>query len=285
MYRALFARGPRLTTREGEPTHGVYFFTRMLLKLLNSKKPDFFVVTMDGKRSALERRKLYPPYKTNRRKKSPGEEKEMFGQIDRMLEILKALKVAVLYAKGWEADDLIATLVTEFGAGLQTVIVSSDKDLHQLVDDHVWCYDPAKEEYTKPADVRAKWGVGPEQVTEVQTLMGDSTDNIPGVKGVGPKLAATWIEKYGTVENLLEYAGDDLTEAKYKALQETDLDLMRKLVTLRRDIDLGNLKLVTLPGQVSLEDARDVFQELGFKRLVAQPVRRKRREGFFQEER
>ena len=201
LYRAYFAvRG--LTTAQGFPTNALFGFTSMLRKLIADERPTHLAVTFDlpGKTFRHER---YPAYKANR----PPTPEDMKQQAPYASKICAVLGVPVLALAGYEADDLIATY-TRLGreAGYEVVIVSSDKDLLQLVGDGVTVLNPSKERRLDPAGVAAHFGVPPDQVLDVLALMGDSVDNIPGVPGVGGKTALSIVATYGGLDAVLARA-------------------------------------------------------------------------------
>ena len=187
IYRAYYAPFGALTSPSGEPTRAVHVFMQMLLNLLRDRRPDYLVMTMDVSDKTVFRVDIDPQYKANRQA-SP---EDLGPQIERIVSILQAMKVPILRRPGFEADDVIATLCRRFADDdLDIIIVSKDKDLDQLLGDRVRMYDPGKDrDIDVGAMIEAK-GYGPDQAVEAQMLMGDSTDNIKGVLGVGPKKAA-----------------------------------------------------------------------------------------------
>lgn len=268
MYRAIFAPGPKLTSPDGEPTHGTYYFTRMLLRLLREKRPQYCAVAVDGPRDRLERRRLYPAYKTNRHAEP---DPSIPVQIKRMLQIVKALGLPVISSPGWEADDVIATLARRFrDYEMRTEVVTRDKDLHQLVSDRygVSLYDPQTDESVYDAQVEEHWGCRPERVVDAQTLIGDPTDCVPGVKGIGPKNARALLTEFGSIERAL--ASPHLSQRIRTAILEADLDLCRTLVRLNANCPLEpDPQLVDLRYRgPRLSSARPIFKGLGFTRLA-----------------
>lgn len=280
MYRALFAPGPKLVSPTGERTAGTYIFTRTLLKLLRDTKPEHVALALDGPRKKLKRREWHKPYKATR--KSPGA-KEVWAQIKRMVQIAEALGIRTVKAKKWEADDVIATLARVAPGEWSVVIATSDKDFHQLLNPGVLCYDPSSSKYTDHVDAAERWGVPTKHIVDMQMLMGDSTDNIPGVHGVGKLKALKLVLRYGTAE-AAKAAAAEQTPALRRALERTDLALMRKLVTLNRELKLGVSAPDLAFGGPSMATAAPVFDELGFKRLGTKRYQRKpKREGLFNE--
>jgi 5'-3' exonuclease len=183
------------------PTNAIFGFTNMLLKLLNQHRPEYVMVALDAGRETF-RNQMFAAYKGHR----PEAPADLIPQFPYFRKILDALSVMLLELSGYEADDIIATLCKTLGCqDCEITVVSSDKDLMQLVTDHVKLLDSAKDRWIGADQVREKFGVAPEQVIQVMGLMGDAVDNIPGVKGIGEKTAITLIQQFGTLENLATY--------------------------------------------------------------------------------
>ncbi|MCG8508979.1 MAG: DNA polymerase I, partial [Rhodospirillales bacterium] len=201
IFRAFHAIRP-LTRPDGTPVNAVYGFTTMLMKLLEDTDADYVAVIFDRARRTF-RNDIYPDYKANR----PDPPEELIPQFALVREATRALNIPAVDMDGYEADDLIATYARQAREqGAEVTIVSSDKDLMQLVGDGVKMFDAMKSRTIGPDQVREKFGVGPEKVIEVQALAGDSSDNVPGVPGIGVKTAAQLIEEYGDLETLLNNA-------------------------------------------------------------------------------
>ncbi len=268
IYRAYYAPFRDLTSPSGEPTRATYVFCTMLLKLIAESKPDYLAMAIDGPARKLIRRKVYADYKITRK---PAPE-DFHPQVERIIEIVKTMGIPVLELEGYEADDILATAATQFASDdLRVVLVSRDKDLDQLVRPNVVLFDPMKNEMIDAAAIEANKGYPPEKAIEVQTLMGDSSDNIPGVPGVGPKKAAQLIGKYGSASEVLAHADELTPKLRENVLASTEtMALSRQLVTLGCDIpielDLDKMAMT----KIDTAAARSVFQELGFKRLVDQ---------------
>jgi len=201
IFRAFHALPP-MTRSDGTPVNAVYGFTAMLMKLVDDLAPDHVAVVFDVARKTF-RSDIYPEYKANR--SEPPE--ELVPQFALVRAATEALSLPLLEAPGFEADDLIATYarVAE-EAGLATLIVSSDKDLMQLVRGDITMLDPMKQRRIGADEVFDRFGVPPEKVVDVQALAGDSTDNVPGVPGIGVKTAAELIQTFGDLDNLLASA-------------------------------------------------------------------------------
>ena len=203
IFRAFHALPP-MTRADGTPVNAVYGFCSMLMKLLEDTDADHIAVIFDTSRKTF-RSDIYPEYKAHR----PPPPEELVPQFDLIREAVRAFNLPCIELQGYEADDLIATYAKQAGAkGAEVTIVSSDKDLMQLVDDRISMLDPMKLQKLSFAEVEAKFGVPPDKVVDVQALAGDSTDNVPGVPGIGIKTAAQLILEYGNLETLLERAGE-----------------------------------------------------------------------------
>ena len=228
---------------DGMPVGAIQVFCNMLWKLLADAKNEaakhegtatHFAVVFDHS-SYTFRNDLYPDYKATR----TDPPQDLLTQVPHIKEAVRAYGLPCLEQEGYEADDIIATHATKAGErGARTVIVSSDKDLTQLVGERTVMFDPMKNLLIDEAAVRARYGVGPSQMIELQALMGDSSDNVPGVPGIGPKTAAQLLERFGTLDDLLART-DEITQKKRREVLEAHADdarLSRELVTLRRDV-------------------------------------------------
>lgn len=233
IYRAYHAIQP-LNTADGTPTNAVYGVTRMLVKLLN-QVPQATVIAAQDSPGPSWRHQIFPDYKANR----PPIPEDLKIQIPWVHKIVEALGIPTVRLDGHEADDLIAGLAKHFAAlGRPVVIVSSDKDLMQLIGEGIWMWDPMRDTVYDAEAVRHKWGVGPEAVADLLALMGDSSDNVPGVAGIGAKRAGALIAEYGNIATLL----DKLDELPKQAWANN----------LRADPERARLsyRLVYLPGVV-----------------------------------
>ena len=234
IFRAYFAmaysgRGD-MTNPDGVPVSAVFGYTQMLLKLIKDYHAPYMAVIFDPKGGSF-RNDIYPEYKANR--DTPPD--DLIPQFPLVRDATRAFDIPAIEAPGYEADDLIAAYAkraTELGK--KVVIVSSDKDLMQLVNENVRMLDPMKNKWIGEAEVIEKFGVPPEKVTDVQALAGDSTDNIPGVPGIGVKTAAQLIVEYGDLENLLARAGEIKQPKRREKLinHAEDARISEKLVTL-----------------------------------------------------
>ena len=235
IFRAFHALPP-LTRADGTPVGAVYGFTTMMLKLREQFASEHLVVIFDASRRSF-RQEIYPEYKAHR----PPAPEDLVPQFAIVREATSALGIPSIEQENFEADDLIASYAEAAKrAGVETIIVSSDKDLMQLIAPGISMLDPMKQKTIGAAEVAEKFGVTPDKVVEVQALIGDATDNVPGVPGIGPKTAAELIHQYGDVETLLA----SLHEIKQPKRRETlmqhaeDARLSRRLVELKRDIPL-----------------------------------------------
>lgn len=242
LFRAYYGVHSRLTRSDGTPTGAVYGFFNMVLPLLASAKPnDAFVCVFDASRTSF-RQDIYPAYKANRQE-TPA---DLIAQSYLVREGVAAMGVPVLCIPGVEADDVIATLARENCTTRDaTRVITSDKDLMQLVSDCVFLYDGMKEKEIRGPQVLEKFGVRPDQVIDVQSLMGDSSDNVPGVPGIGPKKAAELINQFGTLDELYNHL-DEVKNDRIRGLLRDNRDsayISKKLVTLKTDVDLSGLKI------------------------------------------
>ena len=201
IFRAFYALPP-LTSPEGTPVNAVYGFTNMFMRLTQKIKSDYWLVLFDAKRQNF-RNDIFPDYKGTR-KEIP---EDLIPQFEIIHQAVNALNLHFLDMEGYEADDLIATYAAQsLQKGYEVTIVSADKDLMQLIRPGIEFFDPMKDKYFTPEDVREKFGVYPNRVVDVQALAGDSTDNIPGVPGIGLKTAAELINQFGSLGEVLARA-------------------------------------------------------------------------------
>ncbi|GAB4375317.1 MAG: DNA polymerase I [Kiloniellaceae bacterium] len=235
IFRAYFAIPPR-NTSTGIPTNATFGFTNMLVKLLRDSDADAIAVIFDASGRSF-RNDIYPEYKAHR----PEPPEDLIPQFAAIREATRAFNLPCIEMEGYEADDLIATyarLAKE--AGIEVTIVSSDKDLMQLVDGGIAMLDPMKDKIIGRDEVVEKFGVQPEKVIDVQALAGDSTDNVPGVPGIGIKTAAQLIEEYGDLETLLARAGEIKQPKRREKLQKNAklARISKQLVTLAQDVPI-----------------------------------------------
>lgn len=268
IFRAYFAPFNILTSPSGEPVKATYIFTQMILAILRDRKPSYFAIAMDVKDSTTQRRDLYKEYKANR-EETP---EDLPPQIERIVQILTTLGIPIFRQNGYEADDIIATIATMLPPeGVELRVVSRDKDLHQIISDSVTLWDPLKDELIDRQHLETKHGFTPREAVEIQTLTGDTVDNVPGIPGVGIKTAIKLIKKYGTADEVVAHAAE-LTP-KLRSNVEAfakNIPLTRKLVTLDRSVPMEfNLEACkTKP--IPVAKMRPIFEELSFQRLLDQ---------------
>ncbi|HJN71550.1 MAG TPA: DNA polymerase I [Phycisphaerales bacterium] len=272
-FRAYYAiRTPMSSPVTGDPTNMVYGFTAMLLKLLREEKPEHLAVVIDvaGDQESF-RTEIDPEYKANR-EAAPDD----FGvQVDACLEVLEALNIPVYGEPVVEADDVIASLVKRMRQeqpDLNMRIISRDKDLTQLIDSHVELFDAHKGQTVVPDDVFKTPGmeIPPSMVGDILAMMGDTSDNIQGVPGVGPKTAAKLIMDYGSIEGVYENIDQIKGKRKENLLASRDiLTLSRKLVTLKEDVefDFDLAKTKSDPSAWDVKAIESLFRGLGFNRF------------------
>ncbi|MDH3473905.1 MAG: DNA polymerase I [Rhodospirillales bacterium] len=233
IFRAYFAIPPR-NASDGTPTNATFGFTNMLIKLLRESDADGVAVIFDaGSRSF--RNEFYPEYKAHR----PEPPEDLIPQFAMIREATRAFNLPCIEMENYEADDLIATYARQAReAGIEVTIVSSDKDLMQLVGEGVTMLDPMKSLEIGPAQVVERFGVPPDKVVEVQALSGDSVDNVPGVPGIGVKTAAQLITEYGDLETLLARADEIKQPKRRESLIEhaEQARVSRRLVELKQDV-------------------------------------------------
>jgi len=233
IYRAYYAIR-HLSNSKGEATNAIYGFTNMLLKIVRELAPDHLAVVFDSKGPTF-RKDLYPEYKANR----SAMPDDLIPQIPVIKEIVKAFNMPAIETPGFEADDIIATLAKRFAAqGMEVTVVTGDKDLMQIVSDKIVLLDTMKDKIYGPTEVFERFG-GADKVIEVQGLSGDSSDNVPGVPGIGEKTAKALIDEFGSIENLLA----NLHQLKGKRRENLEMfaeqaRLSKQLVTLIDDMEL-----------------------------------------------
>ncbi|MES2214878.1 MAG: DNA polymerase I [Pseudomonadota bacterium] len=255
---------PSLTSPNGLEIGALYGFTSMLIKILGDFKPSSIVVVFDyGSKNF--RHTLYPDYKANR---APLDD-ALKSQFPLMRLAAKALGLKVIEQEGVEADDVIATIATKLSLEKrQSIIISSDKDLMQLIGDYTSMYDPMKGKYIKEAEVIEKFGVPPSKVRDALSLMGDKSDNIPGVPSIGPKTAAELVGQFGSLHNLLSNISDIKQEKRRNLMEEHKENalLSWELVGLRHDleVDINHLEW----SGPNREEFANYITEYGFKSLA-----------------
>jgi len=264
IYRAYYAIR-HLSSPSGFPTNAIYGFIQMLLKLLKDYNPQHVAVVFDAGRTTF-RTEMYPEYKANR----AAMPDDLRVQMEPIREVVRAFNIPTLELQGYEADDIIGALAGRFAAqGGKVVVVTGDKDLMQIVTDHVTLLDTMKGKESGVHEVVERFGVGPELVIDILGLAGDSSDNIPGVPGIGEKTAAKLILEFGSLDTLLARAnevkgknGEKLREFREQAL------LSRRLATIELNVPL-EVDLETLTAREPDQEALNaIFKKFGFTSLV-----------------
>jgi DNA polymerase-1 len=266
-YRAFYAlKG--LSTSFGQPTNAIFGFLNILNKVLKSEKPEYLAVCFDVSRDTF-RAKKFAEYKIQRPPMPDG----LSSQIPLIKQVVRAYGMPIFEKEGFEADDIIASITSlAKKKKIPVTIVSSDKDILQLVDDNIRVLSPGKEgniAYDQKA-VRERFGVGPEKITDIIALMGDSVDNIPGVPGVGEKTATSLIAEFGSLDNVLKNADKIKQEKLRQAIKENieQIKLSKELALLDKnmdlDLDLGDFKV----DSPDTEELVRIFKHLEFKSFL-----------------
>lgn len=265
IYRAYHGVRP-LSNSKGVHTHAIFGFINILRKLIRDKKPEFLLVAFDS-RGKVFRHEMYPEYKANR----PPMPDDLAEQIPFIKEYVRASNIPVLEEQGVEADDLIASAATWLKSdGHEVVIVSGDKDLLQLVDDGVVMWDPMKDKVVDREGVAEKYNVGPENLLELFALIGDSSDNVPGVPGVGPKTAEKLINEYLSLDGLYENI-DKLKKSKMKEkliAHRENAYLSKELIRLKEDAEVPELLEAYRFKQGDADKLTALYEELEFTSLL-----------------
>jgi len=266
IFRAFYAPFRELSSPTGEPTKATYVFTQMLLNLIAQRKPEYLAMVIDSGDEYVFRKEIYSDYKANRQ----ATPVDLEPQERRILEIVKDAGIPVFAKRGFEADDLIATMARKLcDQDWDIVVVSKDKDLRQLINDCTRMYDVQSDTFTDAARMETDCGYGPNDAIEVQTLMGDNIDNVPGIPGVGEKTAAKLVKKYGRAEAVLEHL-DELTPKLRENFEKNGhfIPTTRKLVTLKNDVEFEFDPEQCKFFGVDLNALKGHFEELGFTALL-----------------
>jgi DNA polymerase-1 len=265
IYRAYHAIAP-LTNSKGQPTNAVFGFVNMLRRLLKEKKPSFLCVAFDS-RGPVFRHDIYKEYKANR----PAMPEDLVPQISYIKSVVKGFNIPLLEESDFEADDIIASLARKMSEqGHDVVIVSGDKDLLQLVNDKVVMWDPMKDKCMDPVAVEEKYGVTLAQLLDYFALIGDSSDNVPGVPGVGPKTAVRLIEEYGSLAGIYENI-DGMKKSKMKERLTEHKDsayLSKDLIRLREDVEVADSIEEFRVRDLDAAALAEVYTELEFTSLL-----------------
>jgi DNA polymerase-1 len=241
VFRAYFALAP--LSSKGRPSHAVAGFASQILKILKDYKPFGCIIVFDSKAPSF-RKQIYPDYKANRDEAPP----DLSDQIVAVMDLCRAAGLPIVQGEGFEADDWIASLVHRLKAQYDLVLLSSDKDLMQLIDDRVKMFDSFREKWIGEKEVEEKWGVPPAQVFELLSLVGDSSDNIPGIEGVGPKTAAKLLKDYKTISGIFENLSQLTPKMKEKIENgRAAVELSQKLIALKSDLPIDADLIRPLP--------------------------------------
>ena len=266
LYRAFHVPNlQQLTNAQGEPTGAVLGVVNMLRSLIADYQPECMAVVFDA-RGKTFRHELYPEYKANR----PSMPEELAAQVEPLHAVVRAMGLPLLQVGGVEADDVIGTLARQAASrGMETIISTGDKDMAQLVDAHVTLVNTMSRTTLDTDGVVQKFGVQPAQIIDYLALMGDSSDNIPGVPSVGPKTAAKWLGNYGSLDAVIAHAGEVKGKVGESLRAHLEmLPLSRELTTIRCDVALDQQPADL---QVQAQDAdllRVLYTQLGFSRLL-----------------
>ncbi len=272
IYRAYHAIR-NLANSKGFPTNAILGVTKMVMKLMADKKPEYFAAVFDSKGPTF-RHAIYEEYKANR----PPMPEEMIVQLPLIKDVLQKLGIKIMELGGYEADDIIGTMarVGEEN-GFQVVMVTGDKDFRQLITPHVTMWDTMKDRVTDYEALKDEYGIEPEKFLDLMGLSGDTSDNIPGVKGVGEKTALGLVKEFGSMENLFEHL-DGITKKKLRENLEACRDkafLSRTLVTIDRFVPVEEDMEALRVGTPSGEKLAGIFRELEFRGLWDQFALRK----------
>jgi DNA polymerase-1 len=266
LYRAYHAL-PKLTTSRGEPTGAVHGVLNMIQKLVKEHDTEHFVVVFDAPGKTF-RDEMFEEYKANR----PPMPDDLREQVDPLLEAVAAMGLPLLRIEGVEADDVIGTLCRQGAAAKMQVLVSTgDKDMAQLVDDHVTLVNTMTGSVLDRDGVKKKFDVYPEQIIDYLALVGDSSDNIPGVPKVGAKTAAKWLNQHGSVSEIVAHA-DEITGKVGESLRDNlqQLELSQKLATIHMQVDLPQTPAELKKSAPDVAALRPLYQRLEMRQLLRQ---------------
>jgi DNA polymerase-1 len=269
IHRAFHALPP-FKTKKGELVNAVYGFYSILLNILTRIRPDYIAICFDVKKKTF-RHEVYKEYKA-KRVKAPD---ELYAQFDRIKEILNTLEMPIFQKEGFEADDVIATVAdkVEKDPNINVYVITSDKDALQLVNEQTFVVSPAKggtdNKIYNPEAVVERFGLTPDQIIDFKAIMGDSSDNIPGVVGIGEKGATNLLQKYKTLDGIYENL-DEITGAIHKKLseQKEGAYFSQKLVTLVHDVPIDFDLDKTKYHPEDFVKAMPLFEELEFRSLI-----------------
>ncbi|MCC6792320.1 MAG: DNA polymerase I, partial [Thermomicrobiales bacterium] len=271
IFRAYHAIDSQMTTSAGEPTNAVFGFARMLLDVLNNEKPDYAIVALEGGRTF--RHDAFEAYKANRAE-TPDDLKV---QVGRVRQLIEALNIPIEERDGYEADDVIGSLSLHCAQDdeLQVLIVTGDSDLLQLAGDNVDVVLPGRPRFQdlrlfNRQGVIERYGFAPELIPDYKALVGDTSDNIPGVPGIGEKTATALITRFGDLEQIIAHL-DEVTPPRAKNSLAENIERARRskeLATIHRNLDVTIDKEKSAVDNFDRDAVIELFQELGFRSLV-----------------
>ena len=268
LHRAFHALPP-LITKKGEEVNAVFGFTSMLLRVVQDLKPVYVIVTFDRPKPTF-RKALYVGYQAHR----PKMDESLSSQIEKVHKVVETLGIPIFEMDGYEADDVIGTIVTKIDGDIEKVIVTGDRDILQLVNSHVKVYMPVKglsvSKLYGEKEVEEKYGIKASQIVDYKALVGDASDNYPGVSGIGPKTASQLVTKFGNLENIYEHIGEVESERFRKTLAENSESaaLAKKLATIVRDVPITlNIEKCKL-GNLDRPHVHKMLEDLEFRSLI-----------------
>jgi len=264
LHRAYHAFPKTLTTSKGELTNAVYGFTRILLSVLKKFSPEYVAVSFDTKKPTF-RHQEFAPYKEQR----PEMEEELESQLGRVHEVVRALGIPVFEVDGYEADDVIGSLARLARGRVAVMIVTDDQDMLQLAGDQVKIYLPRKDELWGKAEVEKAFGFPPEKIDDFKALRGDPSDNIPGVRGIGPKTAKQLLARFGTLEGIYHNLNRvDPKTSRLLAESAEEAALSKRLATIVTDVPISLNLAACRTGNFDRQKVEKLFSELEFKSLL-----------------
>ncbi len=267
LFRAYHAMPDSFKNSKGEATGVIYGVTNMLRKLISDYQPKHIAVVFDAKGKTF-RHDMYKEYKAHR----PPMPDDLREQIEPVHKIVEAMGLPLICVSGVEADDVIGTLAAQASElGMETIISTGDKDMAQLVNQHVSLINTMTDAFSDVEGVKEKFGVAPEKIIDYLALMGDKADNIPGVPKVGPKTAVKWLEQYGSIEGIIEHA-DEIKGKVGESLREhlQQLPLSQQLTTIKCDLDLDVTPKTLIFADPDIDKLRELFERYEFRTWLAQ---------------
>jgi DNA polymerase-1 len=269
-YHAFSRGGEQLRTPEGEPTSATYGFAKLLLQIMKDVQPEYMVVATDAAAKTF-RHEEFVEYKANRT--APHD--DLIAQIPRVYELIERFNIPFYSYPGYEADDIIGSLAKKLSKDYMVYIVSGDQDLFQLLDENVKIFTPTKDSKNPPfIDVgwlKTERGIDPKQVPDYKALVGDNSDNIPGVAGIGPKTAVELIQKYADLDGIYAHLAEIKDSVRTKLETHKDIAyLSRKLATISCDLDLDFDPIKAGTTSFDRNQVAELFEALSFRTLANQ---------------